>query len=186
MNRWFKTAYALPLAALLACGNQGGKPKSKADNTSLTEQLEDLKGGAPVNIADLPGKTETEKFLYLIGVPTATKSGILIFLDAQIDSFDAAGNKKQADALRENRKLLVQAADETMSIFVEKTAAVYDAVFTPEEISQLTAIFTNPIMQKYTQETVSLQQKLLPGAEKWGTEHVAPRYEALIKQQAEK
>jgi len=41
-------------------------------------------------------------------------------------------------------------------------------------------------MQKYTQETVSLQQKLLPAAEQWASEHVAPRYETLIKQQAEK
>jgi len=87
VNRLSKICYALPLAALLACSNEGVKPK--ADTSNLTEQLEELKGGTPVNIADLPGKTKTEKFLYLIGLPTATKSGVLIFLDAQIQLFSA-------------------------------------------------------------------------------------------------
>lgn len=183
MNRLSKICYALPLAALLACSNEGVKPK--ADTSNLTEQLEELKGGGVIDVTNLPGKTETEKFLYLIGTPTASKSAILIFLDGQIDTLDNAGNKKQADALRENRKLLVQAVDETMDIFVERAGAVYDQIFTAEEISELTVIFSTPLMQKYSYQAVSLQQKMIPEAEVWSANHVAPRYEALIKEQAE-
>jgi len=182
VSRVFKLCYLLPLAALLACADAEVKPKAQADTLSLDQQLEELKGGASINLADLPGKTETEKFLYLIGTPTASKSAILIFLDGQIDTLDKAGNKKQADALRENRKLLVQAVDETMNVFVERSAEVYDQIFTPEEIGQLTVIFRTPLMQKYSQQAVSLQQKMIPEAETWSTNHVVPRYQELLKE----
>jgi len=179
VSRLVKTICLLSALSLAA----KAKP---ADNKNLLGQLEDIKPNQAIDINNLPGDTNTEKLLYLLDTPTATKSGVLIFLDSQIEAFETAGNKEQAEALKANRVLLTQAVDETMEVFVKEAASVYDGFFTADEIDQLTKVFSQPIMQKYIASTIDVQQKLLPGAQTWSENHVVPRYTQLIQEQAEK
>ena len=186
MNRFIKTLCLLSAAGLMACSNAPNSKAPEDDGKNITQQLEDLKSGVSIDVDNLQGKTDTEKLLYLLDTPTTTKAGILIFLDVQIKTLEETGNKKDAEAMRANRVLLTQAVDENLEDFVEIAAKVYDKFFTEEEVKQLVAIFSQPIMQKYTKTTINLQQELLPVAEAWSSSKVIPRFQELMKERAKK
>ena len=171
------------LTLLTACDATNKAPKAPVDNKTLNQQLEEMKPTEALDISTVSGATETEKLLYLLDIPTTTKSGILIFMDAQIKNFETVGNKELAAELRQNRALMSRAADETIDVLVAESAAVYDEVFTPEEISELIKVFSQPVMKKYVSSTIELQQLVLPVAEKWGADHFEPRYNELLKEQ---
>ena len=188
MNRLFKAnklSLILGLTSALclsACGGKDGV-KTSDNHQTLNEQLEAIKPQGAIDLNNIAGDTETEKLLYLLDVPTTTKAGILIFINTQIDSFEAAGHTAQADAMRENRALLSQAVDENMAGFIKESAVVYNEVFTPEEIKALTALYSQPVLQKFTRSVVPLQQKAIPIAQKWSEEKIVPRFEQLVKEQ---
>ena len=190
MSKLFKTHKILltlcitSVLSLGACGGEGGASYDATEaNKSLNEQLEAIRPKGDINLAEIKGDTDTEKLLYLLDVPTGTKSGILIFFNPQIESFEAVGNKEQAEVMRHNRALLSQAVDENMTDFVKRSAKVYDEVFTPQEIKELTELYSSPVLQKLTRSLVPLQQKAIPIAQKWSDEKVLPRFEQLVKEQ---
>jgi len=137
---------------------------------------------AVVNPDNIPGNTDAEKLMYLLDIATVTKAATLIFLDGQIEVFESSGNKEQANELRENRKLLTQALDENIEIYVTDAAKVYEDFFTAEEMAAFVQIFSRPEMQKFTRSTVALQQKAIPVATAWSEQHVVPRYTELLGQ----
>ncbi|MEP6342978.1 MAG: hypothetical protein ABJ275_06655 [Maricaulaceae bacterium] len=186
MNKLSKTVCFLSaLTVVAACGGASTSAPNDAEvNKSLHEQLDNIKPSEAIDIANLPGDTDAEKLLYLLDVPTATKSAMLIILDGQIKTFEATGNKKQADALRGNLASLTQAVDEKIYIYVRDAAKVYEEFFTPDELLQLIEVFSQPVMEKFTATSVDLQQKALPVAETWSTDHVVPRYTELLKEQS--
>ena len=182
VNKLFLSLCLTSELCLNGCGNKASD-KPSYDNKSLNQQLEAIKPQGSIDLSNIPGDTDTEKFLHLLDVPTATKSGILIFMNTQIESFDAVGNHAQAEAMRKNRALLSQAVDENMDSFLKVSAKVYDEVFTPEEIKQLTVLYSQPVLQKLTRSLVPLQQKALPLAQAWSEDKVLPRFEQLVKEQ---
>ena len=184
MSKIFLTLSLASVLCLSACGGKDtASYKGTNSNETLNQQLEAIKPQGSIDLSNIPGDTDTEKFLHLLDVPTATKSGILIFMNTQIESFDAVGNHAQAEAMRKNRALLSQAVDENMDSFLKDSAKVYDEVFTPEEIKQLTELYSHPVLQKLTKSLVPLQQKALPLAQKWSEDKVVPRFEQLVKEQ---
>jgi len=163
---------------LSACGEE--VQVKKQDVVSLSDQLSEIKSGNLSEFGSLPGKTNTEKLLYLQGAPDATKSATLIFMDGQISTLEASGEDEVVESLRANRKFLVQAIDENIQSYLEPSAEVYETVFTPEEIDKLVEIYNTDVMRKVTDNQIPLQQALLPVAEKWG-EEVAEYYQDLIE-----
>jgi len=184
VNNYIKTICLVSAFALAACSQAPNLDGIKADGKDINQQLESLKSGPAIDINNLPGKTPTEKLLYLLDTPKAVQSATLIFLDTQISSFEAAGNKTEAEALRKSRVLLAQALEENIDDFITTGASVYDDIFTKDEIEQLTVIYSQPVMQKMTASTIDVQQRLLPLSEEWSNKHVLPRFQQLVKEQA--
>ena len=181
VNNLFKLICLSSALCLMSCNKD--TPQS---HEHLTEQLEAIKPSASVDIANIPGETDAEKLMYLLDIATATKAATLIFLDSQIDAFEAAGNSSQANSLRENRVLLLQALNEKIDIYVKQSAEIYEGFYTDEELAAYVDIFSRPEMQKFTRSTVTLQQKAVPIATAWSENHVVPRYTELLKEKAGK
>ena len=186
MNNMLKIIGLTSVLCVASCSPESVPNTQTDEKADLVEQLADLKPSAVLENDNIPGDTDAEKLMYVLDVATATKSGILIFLDTQIESFEAIGNTEEAAALRQNRVWLTQAADEKIEIFIKEAAKVYEAVFTPEEIKTYLEVFSRPEMQKYSRTTIALQQEMLPVATRWSEDHVVPRYVELIEQQAGK
>jgi len=168
------------MLALAACNpNTASAPN---DNTSLSDQLGELKSDNMPSLEELPGKNAVEKLLYLQGVPQAVKSTTLIFLDGQISTLEKTGQTETANTLKNNRKLLVQAIDENMHEYVEGAAEVYKSTFTGEEIEELVKIHNSPAMRKLTDNQIEIQQDILPLAEQWG-QKVATKFQSLVASQ---
>ena len=172
---------SMAVIGITAC-NQNSQ-NVPTDNTSLSDQLGELKTENMASLEDLPGRNSVEKLLYLQGVPQAVKSTTLIFLDGQISTLEETGQAEVAKTLKNNRKLLVQAIDENMQEYVEDAAEVYETTFTPEEIDELVKIHNSPTMRKLIDNQIEIQQEVLPIAEQWG-QKVADRFQILVTNQA--
>ena len=166
--------------SVMACTQKPQFPSN--DNTSLSDQLGELKTGNMPALEEVPGRNSAEKLIYLQGVPQAVKSTTLIFLDGQISTLEKTGQTETVNILKNNRKLLVKAIDDNMQEYVEAAADVYKSTFTAEEIESLVKIHNSPAMRKLTDNQINVQQELLPIAEEWG-QKVAAKFQSLLADQ---
>ena len=176
----FKAVFLTMAIALAGCS--APTAITEEGKASLVEQIEQLERAPQRSFEELPGDTNTEKLLYLLDLPMMTKSVALIALDGQIETLERTGNKEVATQLKNTRKLMLQAMDETMDGFVDSAAAVYDDFLTPDEISHLIKVYQDPAMQKMMKNQLAMQAKMVPVGEVWGNE-VSKRYQELLAEQ---
>jgi len=177
-----KFKLALFITAIALAGCSAPTAVTEDGKVNLVEQIEQLEMSPQRPFEELPGETNTEKLLYLLDLPTMTKSVALIALDGQIETLERTGNKEVATQLKNTRKLMLQAMDETMDGFVDSAAAVYDDFLTPDEISHLIKVYQDPAMQKMMKNQLAMQAKMVPVGEVWGNE-VSRRYQELAAEQ---
>ena len=122
MNSVIKALALISVLCLTSCNSKLGSSSQTIENVDLIEQLDELEPSSVVEAGNIPGDTDAEKLLYVLDAATGTKSAILIFVDSQIDTFEATGNRKEANELRKNRVLLSQAANETVDIYIRDVA----------------------------------------------------------------
>ena len=159
---------------LLACGPASNLTEEGKKN--LSEQIEQLETS---EVYTVKGKTPTEELLYLLELPKQMKSATLVVLDGQLQVLEAAGQIKEANELRNNRQLLLQAMDENMANYIESAAVIYEESFTGPELARMNELYRDPVMRKAVSVQLDIQQKIIPIAEDWGQE-VGNRYQELL------